>query len=310
MILVTVGTTIHQFNRLIEEIDRLAKAKKFKDVVIQIGVSDYKPKHCQYHEFIEMEKMEELNKKADVIVSHAGSGCILMALKYKKPLVLVPRLKKFGEHESDHQLQIVKSLEEQGKVVGVYDIKNLENAIKESVKLKSSHKTHDSKVIKFIKNFIHENANKKTKICAIANAGGHFTQLMPLLPELKKYDTFFVTTESTHLKKTLKNQRYYWIANPKFNLLSSLWTTLKLLIKERPRIIVTSGAGCTVAMSILSKIFLNSKIIFIECFSRSLEPSLTGKILYHFSDLFFVQWETLLEHYGEKARFDGLIYSY
>jgi len=68
-------------------------------------------------------------------------------------------------------------------------------------------------------------------------------------------------------------------------------------------VVITTGAGVAVPICLFAKIFFNSKIIFIESFSRIYEPSSTGKILYNFADLFFVQWPTL------KKRFKRAIYA-
>ena len=50
MIFVTVGTHEQQFNRLVEYIDKIAE-KMDEEIIIQIGFSTYKPKHCVWKEF-------------------------------------------------------------------------------------------------------------------------------------------------------------------------------------------------------------------------------------------------------------------
>lgn len=132
MIFLTVGTSKSSFNRLLNEVDRLINSKIIKDKVIaQIGFSDYKPKNYEFFAFTTSERIESLNKNADIIISHAGAGCIINALKNKKPLILVPRLKKFDEHNNDHQLEIAKEFEREKRAIVVYDIKNLGKAIRE-----------------------------------------------------------------------------------------------------------------------------------------------------------------------------------
>ena len=49
-----------------------------------------------------------------------------------KKVIVVPRMRKFGEHSDDHQIQVAKELEKQGMIIGVYDIEDLEEAIKKS----------------------------------------------------------------------------------------------------------------------------------------------------------------------------------
>lgn len=130
MIFVTVGTHTQSFNRLLEEIDRLAASKKLKEKVIaQIGHSSYEPKNIEWFRFTTFEKLNTLYKNAKVFVTHGGAGSILNGLSNGNPVVAVPRYKKYNEHVNDHQLDLVRALEKKQKITAVYDIKNLLNAI-------------------------------------------------------------------------------------------------------------------------------------------------------------------------------------
>ena len=141
MILVTVGIR-GQFNRLIKEIDILKKQGRIKEkVVAQISDSDYEPKYIeQYFKYESLEKMINLIKTANVVVTHGGVGSISLSLQYDKPTIVVPRLKRFNEHTDDHQLQITKELEKQEKIIAVYDIKNLESSLEKVKNIKKIEK--------------------------------------------------------------------------------------------------------------------------------------------------------------------------
>jgi len=148
MIFVTVGMSKYQFNRLLEEIDRLVGSNKIKEKVIaQIGNSTYKPKNYEYFTFKPLDKILELNKNANIVISHAGAGCIMTALQYNKSLIIVPRLKKYNEHTNDHQIEIAKELERQRKVIAVYDPKNLKFAIKKIKKFKTKREDKEEPTI-------------------------------------------------------------------------------------------------------------------------------------------------------------------
>jgi len=127
LIFVTVGG-MRAFDRLIREMDRIA-CELDEQVIMQIGSTDYEPQNCAYSRFISRSDMERLCADARVIVAHAGTGSILTALEHSRPIVLVPRLKKFGEAFDDHQLEIARQLEAQGVAV-VYEMDNLEVAIR------------------------------------------------------------------------------------------------------------------------------------------------------------------------------------
>ncbi len=102
MILITIGTQL-PFDRLIQDMDAIAP-KLGRPVFAQIGPSKYTPKSFQYERSLHPLKMDEMIKKADIIVSHAGIGSILTAQRNGKPIIIYPRLARFGEHRNDHQL--------------------------------------------------------------------------------------------------------------------------------------------------------------------------------------------------------------
>lgn len=154
MIFVTVGTHLQPFNRLLEKTDELAGDKVVGDVFIQVGHSDYHPKFCTYKKFVGFYEFQELVKQSDAVITHAGAGTILNVLSYGKPAIVVPRLKKYGEHTNDHQLQIAKVLEEQEKVIPVYDIEELKDAIERAGCFKPRIAKQDSNIIELIEDYL------------------------------------------------------------------------------------------------------------------------------------------------------------
>jgi UDP-N-acetylglucosamine:LPS N-acetylglucosamine transferase len=67
-----------------------------------------------------------------------------------------------------------------------------------------------------------------------------------------------------------------------------------VLTQIRPSAIISAGPAISVPVSILGKL-LGARIIFIESSSRIRHPSMTGRIMYRWADLFFVQWQQLQE---------------
>ncbi|ACB89604.1 ss-1,4-galactosyltransferase [Streptococcus pneumoniae] len=126
MIFVTVGTHEQQFNRLIKEVDRL-KGEGFiqDDVFIQTGYSNYVPKFCKWEKVISYEKMNQLIKESDIIITHGGPATFMAVIAKGKNPIIVPRLKKFGEHVNDHQMQFVKITKEIYNLIVIDDISDL-----------------------------------------------------------------------------------------------------------------------------------------------------------------------------------------
>lgn len=130
MIFVTVGNHYQGFDRLIKKMDEIA-GKIDERVIMQIGFTTYKPVNAKYFTFLEdFEEILKLNRDARVVVSHAGAGSIVTALKQKTPVIVVPRLKKYNEHMNDHQLEIAKAMSEDKNVTVVHDIVSLERSLK------------------------------------------------------------------------------------------------------------------------------------------------------------------------------------
>ena len=154
MIFVTTGTHSQGFDRLIQKMDEIA-GKINEEVIMQIGSAKYKPKNAKFFNFInDFEKIKELNKKARVVVCHGGAGTIITALEEDKPVIAVPRLKKFNEHINDHQLELVNALSDCGRIFAVYDIELLEKALNSPFVVSHKKFKRDTRIIANIKNYL------------------------------------------------------------------------------------------------------------------------------------------------------------
>ena len=139
MIFVTVGTNPDMgFERFVKAMDKLAATLEER-VVIQHGCSIYKPQYAEHFDFISGKQFEQFNQEARLVVSHAAAGAAIVALRYRKPLVVVPRLKQFNEHIDDHQLQLAAALEAEKKAIVVHEpsANTLRTAIAQAMQLQS-----------------------------------------------------------------------------------------------------------------------------------------------------------------------------
>lgn len=158
MILVTVGSQKFQFNRLLEAVDNLIeKGVIQEDVFAQTGYCTYVPKHYPFRQFFNTVDFNELLGKADIMVTHAGTGVIIKAVKLGKRVIAVPRKKEFGEHVDDHQQQIVDVFTESGLIYGCKDCSELETALREVRLMKlSRYVSCTDRIIDSIDQFIQE----------------------------------------------------------------------------------------------------------------------------------------------------------
>ena len=131
MIFITVGTQF-PFDRLVRAVDRAIETGRITDKVIaQTGEGSYKPRHFSTKISLEKEEFDEYVLQATAIISHAGMGIITMALTYDKPLLVMPRLKKYGEVVNDHQLAVAKKFEELKHILLAHDEEDLLEKITE-----------------------------------------------------------------------------------------------------------------------------------------------------------------------------------
>ena len=154
----TVGMHEGGFVRLVRAADDLAAQGK-QEIVAQIADTPYRPRHLRWFRYASDERMVRIASAADVVIAHCGAGSVLLALRLRKPLVVVPRLRRFGEHHDDHQLQLARYLGKQGSAVVVEDEKELEAAV-ESAKPPPpvDSAEHRKKLIAYIESILSEAA--------------------------------------------------------------------------------------------------------------------------------------------------------
>ena len=158
MIFVTVGMHFQSFERLIKKMDEIA-GKISDEIFMQIGYTKYIPKNAKYIDFLNDDQMMNYYRDARILVCHAGSGTLLTGLKLGKPIIVVPRLKKFGEHIDDQQLDLAEALASSGKAIPAYDIDTLEELLINIDKKKFSPVLEDKRLINFLKEYV-EDHNK------------------------------------------------------------------------------------------------------------------------------------------------------
>ena len=150
----TVGTGKRSFDRLLTCINDIAKDSE-EEFVVQKGCSDVDLHFCRDFRFTDDKEMIALIDDARIIISHAGAGTMITALKLGKPLIVVPRLKKFKECIDDQQVELAEMLSSEGKVAMVTDVCSLRNIIK-SKKLKSCNlgETGNGRLVGFLKSYL------------------------------------------------------------------------------------------------------------------------------------------------------------
>jgi UDP-N-acetylglucosamine transferase subunit ALG13 len=124
------GTHEQPFERLVLALDSLAKLYVDREpFVLQMGYFRGSLKYASGQRMYANEEMQTLARKARIIVTHAGPGSIWLAFQHNKIPIVVPRMKKHGEHVDDHQLAFANQLSSESRAIVVTDTTKLRDAL-------------------------------------------------------------------------------------------------------------------------------------------------------------------------------------
>jgi UDP-N-acetylglucosamine transferase subunit ALG13 len=134
MILVTVGNATQSFSRLLRAVETLVGARELEAeiVIIQAGNDrSFRASHCEQYDFLSPEAFADLITAAEVVICHGGAGTLHHVFQVGKTPVVMPRRKKYGEHLDD-QLELVKALAAENRIIPAYEPEDLPAAIREA----------------------------------------------------------------------------------------------------------------------------------------------------------------------------------
>ncbi|HGL1432654.1 TPA: PssD/Cps14F family polysaccharide biosynthesis glycosyltransferase [Streptococcus pneumoniae] len=147
------------------------------------------------------------------------------------------------------------------------------------------------------------------KVCLVGSSGGHLTHLYLLKPFWNDKERFWVTFDKVDARSVLSEEVVYPCYYPTNrnikNLIKNTFLAYKILKKERPDLIISSGAAIAVPFFYIGKLF-GSKTVYIEVFDRIDASTLTGKLVYPVTDRFIVQWEEMKKVYPKAINLGGI----
>ena len=104
MIFITVGS-LFPFDRLVRAMDEWGSMRPEEELVAQIGRGTYAPQNMRWSRILERGEYEATVAGARLVVAHAGVGTVVTAARFGRPVVVLPRLRRYAEHTSDHQVE-------------------------------------------------------------------------------------------------------------------------------------------------------------------------------------------------------------
>jgi UDP-N-acetylglucosamine:LPS N-acetylglucosamine transferase len=131
------------------------------------------------------------------------------------------------------------------------------------------------------------------------------TEVRTLLPAYQQYSHCYVLNDKAILPKDMKGRTYFISHSERdWRFFVNLWEALRILWKERPQVILSTGAGPAVPFALVGRFLFGCRVVFVETITCVNKPSLTGRIMYRLAHDFFYQWRNL-EQYYPQGRFGG-----
>ena len=142
-------------------------------------------------------------------------------------------------------------------------------------------------------------------VCIVSSCGGHLTEVRLLRPAYGHMTHFYVLNDRALLPEDMVG-RTYFIAHSErdWRFFLNLFEAFRILSRERPAVILSTGAGPAVPFALIGRFLFGTRVIFVETITRVAKPSLTGRIMYFLAHDFYFQWEPLGRHFP-KGKYRG-----
>lgn len=139
----------------------------------------------------------------------------------------------------------------------------------------------------------------------VCSPGGHLLQLLRMAPAWEGFEATWVTLPAADSDYLLREERVVHGRGPTNRSLRALLANSRLawrvVRRERPDVILSTGAALAVPFFLAGKLF-GARLVYVESLTRTTSLSLSGRLVRPLADAFFVQWPDLAEG---KARFAG-----
>jgi UDP-N-acetylglucosamine transferase subunit ALG13 len=305
---VSIGNGTQSFARLLDEVKRVADQLP-QPVIVQYGRTPFQHDTIEAFDFVDEASFRRLLTQCTVFITHGGGGSVFSAIKVGKKPVVVPRLARFGEVVDDHQIAFAQELVRQEKIIAAFDVSGLLDAVRNAQANPALPEatTDKGQAVEIIADSVRAVApNQHDKICLVTPSGGHLTEMRELAPVYRNRAHFFVINVPIVESDDMAGRTFIiTLSQRDLKFFVNLWEAFVILRRERPKVILTTGGGFSVAFALVGKL-LSIPTIYIETVAKVNIPTATGRIMYFLAGRFFYQWP-YLEKFFPKGQYVGLI---
>lgn len=145
------------------------------------------------------------------------------------------------------------------------------------------------------------------KVCIVSSCGGHLTEVRSLKSAYEMHVHLYVLNDKALLPSDMQGKTYFITHSERdWRFILNLWEAYVILRRERPTLILSTGAGPVVPFALVGRLLFGTRVIFVETITRINKPSMTGRIMYWLAQDFFYQWKPL-ERYFPKGICGGAL---
>ncbi len=157
-----------------------------------------------------------------------------------------------------------------------------------------------------------------SRLVLVTDRGGHLHNAKMLLEQCGALPAAILTTRGPEVTSLRSRETpvflipylFTWFGKARvFNPLKGVWSffwSVALCAWLRPRKVISFGAFDVVPFCLVARL-LGAQIFHVECMNQVVTPSVTGRVLYPFCKILFVQWPELKKKYGAKAEYCGWV---
>ena len=137
-------------------------------------------------------------------------------------------------------------------------------------------------------------ADERLRVLLVGSSGGHLAQLAALAPWTDGHDRHWVCFDTPDAVSVLAGESVDWAYHPTTrslrNLARNLGLAWRVLRRERPDVVLSTGAGVALPFFVLARLH-GVPTVFLEVYDRLDTPTLTGRLVRPFASRMLVQWD-------------------
>ena len=306
---VSIGNGTQPFNRLLDAVAAAFDVLP-QPVVVQRGRTPFVDRRMNVFDFSDQAGFEARLAACDLFITHGGGGSVFSAIRAGKRAVVVPRRRTHDEIVDDHQVAFARELARMDKIVAVDEVADLPEAVARAL----GNPTVDpdgfdsAAAVAAVREAVRTYApGPNDGVLLVTPSGGHLAEIRNLAPAYHDRPHHYVINTPIILDPAMTDRTTLITLSQRdlrfFTNMAEAWSILR---RERPRVILTTGGGFSVAFALVGKL-VGVPTVYIETVAKVVVPTATGRVMRHLADRIFYQWPQLASFFEPKGQYIGII---